>query len=338
MTTTDSQTLRLRGPADLVAVVPYLLGFQPHESLVLVGLAGTRVAVTARMDLTDATLEVVSGACGTLRRNGATAVAGIIVTDHPDLASDVQRHLTNAAERCSARRARRAAGDRRPVALAARHRPGMPGAARQPAADRADGGGRGRGVRRADRAAQPGRARRHVRPGPGRPNLGAELRRHWGLRDAAGEDGELAGWERSAVRALFAAQRAAQGAGCPPTTRRPGSASRSAPTRCATRSGWPIDDGRLEGIELWVDLARRLPHPYDAAPLFLAGWHAYRQGNGALAGIAADLATDRRPRTTGPPRCCARPWPPGSTRGSCRSCVTFRPAASDPTDRRRAIP
>ena len=39
-----------------------------------------------------------------------------------------------------------------------------------------------------------------------------------------------------------------------------------------------------------MDLARRLPHPYDAAPLFLAGWHAYRQGNGALAGIAADLA------------------------------------------------
>ena len=42
--------------------------------------------------------------------------------------------------------------------------------------------------------------------------------------------------------------------------------------------------------------ARRLPHLYDAAPLFLAGWHAYRQeGNGALAGIAADLAITADP-------------------------------------------
>ena len=56
-----------------------------------------------------------------------------------------------------------------------------------------------------------------------------------------------------------------------------------------------IDDGRLDGAELWIDLARRLPHPYDAAPLFLAGWHAYRQGNGALAGIAADLAQTADP-------------------------------------------
>ena len=49
------------------------------------------------MDLVDATSQMVSETCGMLRRNGATAVAGIIVTDHPALASDVQRHLTNAA-------------------------------------------------------------------------------------------------------------------------------------------------------------------------------------------------------------------------------------------------
>ena len=36
-----------------------------------------------------------------------------------------------------------------------------------------------------------------------------------------------------------------------------------------------IDDGRLRGIELWVNLARRLPSPYDAAPLFLAAWASY---------------------------------------------------------------
>src|SRR6478735_353614 len=99
LTTSDSQTLRLRGPADLLAAVPYLLGFQPFESLVLVGLAGTRLVVTARIDLTDATLDMVADTVGVLRRSGATAVAGIVVTDHPDLTIDVRGHLYNAAER-----------------------------------------------------------------------------------------------------------------------------------------------------------------------------------------------------------------------------------------------
>jgi hypothetical protein len=49
-----------------------------------------------------------------------------------------------------------------------------------------------------------------------------------------------------------------------------------------------LDDGRLEGIELCVYLARRLPSPQNAAPLFLAARCAWREGNGALAGIAAE--------------------------------------------------
>jgi len=127
-------------------------------------------------------------------------------------------------------------------------------------------------------------------PVPGRPSLSAELQRHWGLRDAAGQDGELAGWERSAIRALFAAQRAAQQGRLPTddAAARFGVALRSYAVR---DEAWlAVDDGRLDGVELWVDLARRLTRPYAAAPLFLAGWRAFRQGNGTLAGIAADLA------------------------------------------------
>ena len=56
-----------------------------------------------------------------------------------------------------------------------------------------------------------------------------------------------------------------------------------------------VDDGRLPGIALWVNLARRLPSPYDAAPLFIAAWSTYRDGNGALAGIAAELALKSDP-------------------------------------------
>jgi hypothetical protein len=51
-----------------------------------------------------------------------------------------------------------------------------------------------------------------------------------------------------------------------------------------------VDDGRLDGRALWRDLGRRLPSPYDASPLFLFGWAAWRAGDGALAGIAAERA------------------------------------------------
>ncbi|MGC9666894.1 DUF4192 domain-containing protein [Planosporangium sp. 12N6] len=43
--------ITLHTPADLLAAVPYLLGFHPAASVVVVGLAGTRVVFTARADL-----------------------------------------------------------------------------------------------------------------------------------------------------------------------------------------------------------------------------------------------------------------------------------------------
>lgn len=81
----DPPTLQVRGPADLVRVVPYLLGFHPVRSLVLVGLAGTRVVVTARVDLDDV---ADPGQPGLLRdsvaamsRGGARAFVGLVVDD-----------------------------------------------------------------------------------------------------------------------------------------------------------------------------------------------------------------------------------------------------------------
>ena len=43
--------LRARRPQDVLALVPYLLGFQPAESLVAVLVRGTRVVLSARIDL-----------------------------------------------------------------------------------------------------------------------------------------------------------------------------------------------------------------------------------------------------------------------------------------------
>ena len=56
-----------------------------------------------------------------------------------------------------------------------------------------------------------------------------------------------------------------------------------------------LDEGRLEGDRFWRHLARVLPPPYDAAPLFLVGWSAWRGGSGAFARIAADRALDSDP-------------------------------------------
>ncbi len=46
-------TLRISSPSDLITAVPYLLGFTPAESVVLVGLSGKRIAVTIRIDISD---------------------------------------------------------------------------------------------------------------------------------------------------------------------------------------------------------------------------------------------------------------------------------------------
>jgi hypothetical protein len=109
-------------------------------------------------------------------------------------------------------------------------------------------------------------------------------------------DGQAARHERAAKRGLFAAARAGEAA--PPLSddeiARFGVALSSPAVHDPV---WlAVDDGRLDGRSLWRQLARALPDPYAAAPLFLFGWASWRDGDGALAGIAADrtLASDPR--------------------------------------------
>jgi hypothetical protein len=51
MTTTSMPTMRVRAPAEILAVVPYVLGFHPADSIVLIGLRGRRMAFNLRGDL-----------------------------------------------------------------------------------------------------------------------------------------------------------------------------------------------------------------------------------------------------------------------------------------------
>ncbi len=45
--------IRLSDPAELIAAVPHLLGFHPHDSVVLLALHGKRLGLTLRADLVD---------------------------------------------------------------------------------------------------------------------------------------------------------------------------------------------------------------------------------------------------------------------------------------------
>ncbi|TDC38401.1 DUF4192 domain-containing protein [Micromonospora sp. KC213] len=53
MTATDRPRLTVRSPADLIAAVPYLLGFHPADSVVVVAMRGRRIVFAARADLPD---------------------------------------------------------------------------------------------------------------------------------------------------------------------------------------------------------------------------------------------------------------------------------------------
>jgi hypothetical protein len=74
--TTDTQArVKLRSPADIIDAVPYLVGFEPHESLVVLSLRGprSRIGLTARIDLPGAKSATACARhfVGYLKRDGA---------------------------------------------------------------------------------------------------------------------------------------------------------------------------------------------------------------------------------------------------------------------------
>lgn len=77
MTSTDHTTVRVNTPTDLIAALPYVLGFHPRESLVLVatrGRTGGSLGLTLRVDLPPPRH----------RREVADAVAGNLMLDAPE--------------------------------------------------------------------------------------------------------------------------------------------------------------------------------------------------------------------------------------------------------------
>ncbi|HLL64799.1 MAG TPA: DUF4192 domain-containing protein [Micromonosporaceae bacterium] len=73
MTTSSTAALRLRSPSDILAAVPYLLGFHPTDSLVILGLRARRLVFHARSDVLPVGLPAAD------RAGQAEALAGLFV-------------------------------------------------------------------------------------------------------------------------------------------------------------------------------------------------------------------------------------------------------------------
>ncbi len=93
------RTLRLSCEADVLAFVPYTLGFLPRDSIVLVATGARGTPMTARADLTGdagdrlAVAEEISRAAGS---NGAEQALLVAYTDDPGLAVAAVDELTDA--------------------------------------------------------------------------------------------------------------------------------------------------------------------------------------------------------------------------------------------------
>jgi hypothetical protein len=95
---TDKPTTTLREPADMVSVIPYFLGHEPHESVVIVSLVGPRrrFGPCLRHDLVDPAQapELVSYLLSLVAHQRWDVVLCVGYSDNRGLADAVMRPLT----------------------------------------------------------------------------------------------------------------------------------------------------------------------------------------------------------------------------------------------------
>jgi hypothetical protein len=299
VTRLDPTTLHVDGPAALIQTVPYLLGFHPQASVVLVGMVHGHVAVTARIDTAALTEpRVVGQTVRALGKGGADELIAVAYLDdgEPELSTSAFVELLN--------RAGMRYGCKLLDVLVVAHGMWHSLMCSDPVHCAFAGGELGpadsilaASATYAGLAALPDRAALVAlfAPAPDRGNLEPLIDAEMGRQIQAIGAGRYDTWQRSAVRALFAAARRAPTV-APLTDRvlaRFGVALRCVDVRDPV---WlAIDDGRLDGLPLWQELSRRLPTAFDAPPAFLGGWAAWRAGNGALARIAVERALTADP-------------------------------------------
>ena len=285
---------RLSGPDELLQAVPYLLGFHPADSLVVIGLDRGRLVVTARLDLADARHDgTLAHTLDAIRRGGATALVAVVYGPEGAPArwvDDVERAAAPiGADLLDVLQVR----DGRWWSLACTSPWCCPPEGRAVPAGTSEFAA---AATYAGLVALPDRqalaAQLDPLPDPVRDALDAPIAAAEHAAVRAVLEGRIRKHDRAVKRALFAAARASHEAGWVDPPDDDVARFAVALTTVAQRDAvWlAVDDRRLDGRPLWRALARRVPGPYDAAPLFLFGWASWRAGDGTLAGIAAERA------------------------------------------------
>lgn len=287
--TAASSPIRLAGPASIIEAVPYLLGFAPAESLVLVGLRDGQLTLTARIDLDDldrpsTIIDVMSVLAGKAESTDVVAITygdrdeaesiasaaaahGMRLLEHLRVAEGRYWSLSCPIEGCCPPQGRPVVTDNTVAAE-------MVGLGVSKAASREDLAAILCPVENADRLLP----------------LIHQAEQNALSKLLAGHNTARASSDK---RALFAAARSETRDWSDEETARFGAALTGYEIRDAV---WlAIDDGRLDGRDLFLHLARNLPAPHRAAPLFLFGWKTWRTGNGALASMAVERVLQADP-------------------------------------------
>jgi hypothetical protein len=326
----DPPVLRLKAADDLLEAVPYLLGFHPRASLVLIGLSGSQVTVTTRVDLAELgssafdpadegwpqsagttagwsldaspvheTLQVLAG-------SGATGVIAVVYDDEvgdfdrqaPPWRSAMTQVLTGCdlVELSLVDALFVARG--RWWSFVCSDEQCCPAQGRALAGDCSPAAA---AATYAGLVAHPDRSdlTTMLNPAPREVTdqlypLLAHLEQQ-AMREAPAAAPRRT---RSLKRAIFAAARRAdeQLFTAPVDSARLeqlcrfGVGLQDIEVRDAV---WlAIDHGRLDGRALWREVGHHLPPPYGAGALFLFGWAEWRAGNSVLARIAAEQALE----------------------------------------------
>ena len=291
---TDLRTIRANGPADLLALVPSLLGFHPEESLVVLTLGDARHRFHARVDLPREQAGIERLACylaEVASRHGVTRLAAALYTRDERLADAVARELDHRVDRAGVDLACvvRADGERWWALDGREDSPGTPYevgshplmaqavvegtvvlASRQELADSLVGD-----PAEADRVGRLAVAR-HA------PSGRARTRRH-----LVGEGR----WVRDRVRRFLDDGQPLQ---APDLARLLCAIALSLEVRDVAWAEMSHDDAERH-VDLWRDAVRRAPAGLRAGPAALLGFAAWLSGNGALAWCAVERAQEEDP-------------------------------------------
>lgn len=304
MTSIDRPRLAVRSPADLIAAVPYLLGFHPADSVVVLALRGRQIIFAARADLPAPGadthqparyLAAVTGRQGT----EAATVVGYGPAGPVTAAVDAVREALAGAG-LVVLDALRVTGDRywsylctEPGCCPPEGTPYDPSSSPLTAAAVFAGQ-----VALPDRAALAAR----VAPlgGPARTAMrqaAARAERRLATLLDGSPAGDLLGG-RSVRTAGAAAVRTA--------LRRHGRGERLTDDEVAWLGlllthlpvrdhAWERTDGRDGHLDLWADVLRRVEPDLVAAPASMLAFVAWRAGQGALAAVALERALAAHP-------------------------------------------